>query len=47
MIPVLDYLSSVLVKGLVGKTIIDIASGNQHSLLLDAEGYTVYLLSIN
>jgi alpha-tubulin suppressor-like RCC1 family protein len=29
---------TVPVKGLIGKTIVDIAAGNQHSIILDSEG---------
>lgn len=41
--PLTHTLLAVPVKGLAGKVIVDIASGNQHSLLLDEEGYVVFL----
>ena len=31
-------MASVPVKGIAGKKIVDISSGNQHSIMLDAEG---------
>ncbi|KAF8584248.1 RCC1/BLIP-II [Ramaria rubella] len=34
------------VKGLTGKTIVDIAAGNQHSIILDSEGF-VYVFGYN